>query len=137
MTFNNTIIENSLMFDNLDDIEGAISYKDYQANTVDLRSEFNKDIIRVLLQNPRPEFISERRKTKRGRSNKLNKRKKEHSSSSTDNVIRKIQIHFLTFVIFFINDTVKGFFKYQKHKFANFIHKEKQGRREASKRIII
>ena len=128
MIFNNTIIENSLIPDNSDDIEGAISYKDYQANTVDLRSEFDIDIIniiRLLLQNPRPKFIIERRKTKRGRSNKLNKRKKEHSSSSTDNVIRKIQIHFLTFVIFFINDTVKGFFKYQKYKFADFAHKEK------------
>ena len=75
MIFNNSIIESSLMFDNLDDIEGAISYKDYQANTVDLRSEFNIDIIRLLLQNQRPEFITERRKTKRGRPNEFNKRK--------------------------------------------------------------
>ena len=125
MIFNNTLIENSLIFDNLDDIEGAISYKDYQANTVDLRSEFNIDIIRILLQNQRPEFISELRKTKRGRPNKLNKRKTEHSSASTDNIIFKIQTHFLNFIISFINDSVKGFFKYQKYKFANFSHKEK------------
>ena len=125
MIFNNSIIENSLMFDNLDDIEGAISYKDYQANTVDLRSEFNIDIIRILLQNQRPEFISELRKTKRGRPNKLNKRKKEHSSSSTDNVIRKIQTHYLTFITSFANDSIKGFFEEQKYKFANFTYKEK------------
>ena len=125
MIFNNTIIENSLIFDNLDDIEGAISYKDYQANTVDLRSEFNIDIIRILLQNQRPEFISELRKTKRGRPNKLNKRKKEHSSSSTDNVIRKIQTHYLTFITSFANDSIKGFFEEQKYKFANFTYKEK------------
>ena len=66
-----------------------------------------------------------KKETKRERPNKLNKRKTEHSSASTDKIICKIQIHFLNFIISFINDSVKGFFKYQKYKFANFSHKEK------------
>ena len=125
MIFNNTIKDNSFIFYNYDDSSRSISYDDYQTNTVDLRNEFNIDIIRVLVQKPKPEFISEKRNTKRGRPNKLNKRKKEHSSSSTDNLIRKIQTHYLNFVISFINDSIKRFFQYQKYKFANFTYKEK------------
>jgi len=125
MILNNTIIDDSFIFYNYDDSSEDISYNDYQANTLDLRNELDIDIIRFLLQNPRPEFISEKRNTKRGRPNKLNKRKKEHSSSSTDNIICKIQTHFLTFVISFVNDSVKRFFKYPKYKFADFAHKEK------------
>ena len=125
MIFNNTIIDSSFTFDNYDDSNETISYYDYQNKSIDLKSEFDIDIIRLLLQNPRPEFISELRKTKRGRPNKLNKRKKEHSSSSTDNVIRKIQTHYLTFITSFANDSIKGFFEEQKYKFANFTYKEK------------
>jgi hypothetical protein len=125
MTFNNSIIDLLFTSYNYDGFSGVISYDDYQINTVEFRNEFDIDFIRLLLQNPRPEFISELVKRKRGRPNKLNKRKKEHSSSSTDNIIRKIQTHFLNFVISFGNDSVKGFFGAQKYKFANFIYKEK------------
>ena len=125
MIFNNNIIDNSFTFYNYDDSSLAISYNDYQTNTVDLRIELDIDFIRLLLQNPRPEFISELQKTKRGRPNKLNKRKTEHSSASTDNIIRKIQTHYLTFITSFANDSIKGFFEEQKYEFANFTYKEK------------
>ena len=48
-----------------------------------------------------------------------------HSSSCTDNIINKIQTHFLTFVVCFLNDIIKGFYQYQKYKFAKFAHKQK------------
>ena len=65
MIFNNNIIDNSFTFYNYDDYSLAISYDDYQTNTVDLRIELDIDFIRLLLQNPRPEFISEKRNKKR------------------------------------------------------------------------
>ena len=125
MIFNNTIIDNSFTFYNYDDSSEAVSYNDYQINTVNLRNELDIGLIALFLQNPKPEFISEKKNIKRGRPNKLNKRKKEHLSLYTDNIICKIPTHFLNFIISFVNDSVKGLFKYQKYKFADFAHKEK------------
>lgn len=123
MIFNNSIIDNAFIFPNFD--FESISYSDYQNSTIDLKSEFDFDIFRPFLQNPKPEFIIEPRNTKRGRPSKVNKKKREHSSSSTDNIISKIQTHYLTFIVSFLNDSVKEFYQYQKYKFSNFIHEEK------------
>ena len=90
-----------------------------------LQSEFNSDIINIFLQNSKPKFKSELSKKKRGRPTTTNKGKIVHSSSSIDNIISKIQIHFLNFLISFINDSIKGFYGYQKFEFLNFSHKEK------------
>jgi hypothetical protein len=97
----------------------------YQNTTFILESEFNSDIINILLQNSKPKFKSELSRKKRGRPTTTNKRKIVHSSSSIDNIISKIQIHFLNFLISFINDSIKGFYGYQKFEFLNFSHKEK------------
>ena len=96
-----SIFDNSNILSNYDDSNGAISYTDFQNSSFDLRNEFSIDIFRRLFQSPRPEFITEQKITKRGRLNKVNKRKKVHSSSCTDNIINKIQTHFLTFVVCF------------------------------------
>ena len=48
-------------------------------------------------------------KTKRGRKtkNKINKNQKCHDNNRTDNLLRKIQVHFLSFIISFINIILK------------------------------
>ena len=97
----------------------------YKNTAFILQSEFNSDIINILLQNSKPKFKSELSKKKRGRPTTTNKGKIVHSSSSIDNIISKIQIHFLNFLISFINDSIKGFYGYQKFEFLNFSHKEK------------
>lgn len=125
MTFNNSILDNSNLLPNYDDSIEVKSYSDFQNGIFDLGNKFSIYNFRLLFQNPRPEFIIERRNTKRGRPSKANKRKREHSSSSTDNMIIKIQTHFLTFVVCFVNDIVKGFYSHQKYKFAKFDHKQK------------
>ena len=125
MLFNYSILDNSYFLPNYDDSIGPISYIDFQNSSVNLRSELGIDIFRLPFQNSRPVFIIELRNTKRGRPSKVNKRKREHSSSSTDNIISKIQTHFLNFFICFVNDIVKGYYSYQKYKFAKFAHKQK------------
>ena len=59
-------------------------------------------------------------KNKRGRKNKLKttkKSRKTHSNNSFDNLLRKIQVHFLTFLIGFVNDILKKDLNYS-HKFS-------------------
>ena len=124
MLFNTSLIDKSFTFPICDEIS-LDSDIYYPNSTPYLKNEFNIDIIKALLQNPRPEFITEVRNKKRGRHSSYNNNKREHSSSSTDNMINKIQTHFLNFFICFINDIVKGYYSYQKYKFAKFAHKQK------------
>lgn len=65
-----------------------------------------------------PYFIIERDATndtnflkskKRGRHTKLREKKKNHDKFSFDNIQRKIQVHFISYIIFFLNDILKSF----------------------------
>ena len=125
MILNNSILDNSNIWPSYDDSFGDFSFSDFQNSSADLRNELFIDIFRPLSQRSSPEFITEQRNKKRGRPNKANKRKREHSSSFTDNMIIKIQTHFLTIVVCFVNDIIKGFYNCQKYKFAKFAHKQK------------
>jgi hypothetical protein len=63
--------------------------------TDDLDGDFNYDLIRKIPK-----------KKKRGRKpKKLSKR--IHNALDQDNIIRKIQVHFLSFIIFFCNDLIQ------------------------------
>ena len=46
---------------------------------------------------------------KRGRHSNLKEKKKMHDKFSADNILRKIQVHFLSFIICFLNDIIKSF----------------------------
>ena len=72
-----------------------------------------------------PIFTTILRNKKRGRPNMHNRKRKEHCSSSFDNIISKIQTHYLNFLISFINDAIKSYFKQQKFEFLKLGHKEK------------
>ena len=50
-------------------------------------------------------FIARRRR--RGRNRRNNSNIKEHTSKDIDNLLRKINVHFLTFVVNFFNDILK------------------------------
>ena len=76
-----------------------------------------------------PHFIisypNEHVKKKRGRKSSFNakySKKVMHLSSSEDNILSKIQIHFLNFVIFFLNDCIFSYYKNKKIKFIKFAH---------------
>ena len=62
---------------------------------------------------------------KRGRGRNKESKKAEHTASSIDNIERKIQIHFLNFIIYFLNDCVLTFFNEQKFTFLKFPYSEK------------
>ena len=62
---------------------------------------------------------------KRGRGRNKESKKAEHTASSIDNIERKIQIHFLNFVISFLNNCIEAYFGYPKFTFLNFSHSEK------------
>ena len=122
--FNNSLNDsfNSSISDEISINNSDINYQ----NTLPIfENEFNSTIINNLLQNSRPRFKSESKRIKRGRPKTTNKRKRAHLSTDVDNIISKIQVHFLNFMISFVNDSIKGFFKNQKFKFLNFSHKEK------------
>ena len=46
--------------------------------------------------------------TKRGRKSDENKNTKKHSATDEDNLTRKIQVHYLSFIINFVNDIIKS-----------------------------
>ena len=49
---------------------------------------------------------------KRGRK-QIKKNKKVHSALDDDNILRKIQVHFISFITNFINDIIRAFLKYK------------------------
>ena len=55
-----------------------------------------------------------KKKTKRGRERKIkeneneNKKEKIHDKNTSDNLIRKIQVHYLSFIVSFLNDILKN-----------------------------
>jgi hypothetical protein len=46
--------------------------------------------------------------TKRGRKSDANRNTKKHSATDEDNLTRKIQVHYLSFIINFVNDVIKS-----------------------------
>ena len=107
--FNNSL-NDSFNSSNSDEISINNSDINYQNTLPILENEFDSNIIKNLLQNSRQKFKSESKKIKKGRPNITNKRKRAHLSTDVDNIISKIQVHFLNFMISFINDLIKGFF---------------------------
>lgn len=71
-----------------------------------------------------PLFLVEETQKKRGRKSHKISNKKPHLNTSKDNVISKIQIHFLNFVIKVINDYIYYFTKNKRLKLIKFVHSE-------------
>ena len=70
----------------------------------------------------RPHFIMGKKRGKPAEK----KNKSEHLAWSRDNIIRKIQIHFLNFVISFLNDCASIIFKKERINFKKFIYEKKR-----------
>ena len=67
-------------------------------------------------------------KKKRGRKSKYDtKSKKVHDASDYDNILRKIQVHYLTFIISFVNDLIENLLPNNKDlKFKNLSYRLKK-----------
>ena len=59
-------------------------------------------------------------KMKRGRKPENNSKKETHDSKSYDNILIKIQVHYMNFIISFINDCIRAFNKSKKLFFKKF-----------------
>ena len=90
---------------------------------------FNKNIemkheIENKVKSDKPVFKTKLGKNKRGKkSERINK--KVHGACDRDNILSKIQIHFLNFVIYFLNDCIHKFFKNKRINFKKFNHADK------------
>ena len=74
----------------------------------------NKDVTFIIEK----VFINQKRGRKTTRGNK----KETHTSLTFDNIISKVQIHFLSFLISFLNECAFNFSSDKKVKFLNFAH---------------
>ena len=66
---------------------------------------------------------------KRGRKTNLKKERKTHDKFSSDNIIRKIKVHSISFIVFFLNDILRSFrikerFLKLDYKFINDVKKQ-------------
>ena len=83
----------------------------------------------------KPNFITKKKekkdfKKKRGRKKKKDIERIEHDSNSYDNIITKIQVHFLNFLISFLNDAIDSIFEKNKNiHFVKFNYAEKSNRK--------
>ena len=78
---------------------------------------FSNNPITIQIKNDN-EINNEKKDNNENKNMKLNKKRKEnrknkkmHSASDDDNILRKIQVHFLSFVTNYINDILKEFIK--------------------------
>jgi hypothetical protein len=69
----------------------------------------------------KPTFIVNKieKKTKRGKQSTTKRKKGVHDNTKLDNLIRKIQVHFLTFLVSFCSDAFKKEFKFSNESFKN------------------
>ena len=74
-----------------------------------IKPEVKKEEIEIKNQNI---LIS----TKRGRKQNLNNNKKTHEATDDDNIHRKIQVHYISFITHFINDINQKYFQDLKSK---------------------
>jgi len=139
MTYTNSPFstENSFNFppneDNLFDISKSFPF--YEIFNVDSNfHEMNEseNLDDLIMINPKSInkdkiiFKTEKLQKKRGRKRNKESKKDEHTSWSIDNIIVKVQAHFLDFMISFLNDCVHSFPETQKYTFLKLDRGEKK-----------
>ena len=98
--------------------DDLINFKIYSFND-DIEIE-NENKMKI----EKPIFETKLGKKKRGKKAKrINK--KVHGAGDRDNIISKIQTHYLNFVINFLNDSIKEFYKNKRINFKKFNHADK------------
>ena len=117
---NNVVINNNLK--NNAAVEKLNNCKDIINNKIDTNS-INNNNNKTLNNNHhqyKPIFLINNKTIRSVSFNKkgriaLNTNKKIHTALDDDNILRKVQVHFLSFIINFINDIIKTFLPYS-HK---------------------
>ncbi len=74
-----------------------------------------------------PQLIKKKRGRASNDKDKKNKTKRVHSSIDFDNILRKLQVHFLSFIIHFINEILDEFYPNEKNfRFLNLSYEAKK-----------
>lgn len=125
----NDIIESTFLNDSLVNSEDEINYAKLFSADIELKEEkdlffdsensiqkYNKSSVKNIFNLSKNKKIMKDKKGKRGRkikkeNNSLEKRK-THKKTDFDNLLRKIQVHFLNFLIDFCNEALKTEFVY-------------------------
>lgn len=125
----NYIIESTFLNDSLVNSEDEINYAKLFSADIELKEEkdlffesensiqkYNKSSVKNIFNLSKNKKIMKDKKGKRGRkikkeNNSLEKRK-THKKTDFDNLLRKIQVHFLNFLIDFCNEALKTEFDY-------------------------
>jgi hypothetical protein len=121
---------NSIKYVSEDSIESFSNFESYNDDQDNISNISISDMLKIfnpiedetdeIIPSPMPTrsrsnlFITtkdttELRNKKRGRQTNLKEGNKKHDKFSSDNIIRKIHVHFVTFIIFFIDDILSSF----------------------------
>lgn len=113
--------------DSRDKLNESITYVFNSSNT-ELKFKFDLPIGKTENITPKKKYIFKTRlqKMKRGRIAKKNTKKETHTAYSYDNILRKIQVHYLNFMISFINDCIKTLNQNKKIRFKKINYKLKR-----------
>lgn len=117
-------------------LEQIYNILNYQPNVLSL-DEDEDEVERLLFKSKkiikndnklRPTFRTEPAKKKRGKKRYKESKKAEHTALAPENIITKIQVHYLNFIVSFLNDCVLntlGDEKTKEFSFLSFNYKEK------------
>ena len=104
----------------------------YFSNSKEIESDNNNQIIsnsnQINLKDKAQNIFNVEKKSnikRRGRKGKNPRTRKIHTSNFDDNITRKIQNHFLNFIISLINDLAKSLYKGKRQYFKKFDYKQK------------
>ena len=85
--------------------------KEIKENQKTLESHKNEDKDKELITNQKNLIQLVKRKRGRGKKGEINSSLREndriHNKFSTDNLLRKLQVHYISFIILFVNDILK------------------------------
>ena len=113
--------------DSRDKLNESITYV-FNSNNTELKFKFDLPIGKTENITTKKKYIFKTRlqRMKRGRIAKKNTKKETHTAYSFDNILRKIQVHYLNFMISFINDCIKTLNQNKKIRFKKINYKLKR-----------
>jgi len=113
--------------DSRDKLNESITYV-FNSDNTELKFKFDLPIGKTENITTKKKYIfkTKLQKMKRGRIAKKNTNKETHSAYSYDNILRKIQVHYLNFMISFINDCIKTLNQNKKIRFKKINYKLKR-----------
>ena len=133
---NSEIAEQTNIFASIPDYDEIIAFKNnFPCDIPDSDENYNgreelkrfyiskaNENIEITHEEKGPLFKTTLIRRKRGRTIISKRNRKEHGSSSRDNIITKIQTHFLKFTINLLNDCVRSEYKNRNKIFKHFNH---------------